>query len=68
MTTPNTANTATVPRCLRLMPRAFYCGISRPEPHPDAAQRLRALRELYDQGMLMESEYQAKRAEIIAGL
>lgn len=50
------------------MPRAFYCGISRPEPHPDAAQRLRALRELYDQGMLMESEYQAKRAEIIAGL
>ncbi len=47
---------------------APYGGMSRAEPHPDAAQRLRALRELYDQGMLMESEYQAKRAEIIAQL
>ncbi|NLS09698.1 hypothetical protein HGQ17_06700 [Nesterenkonia sp. MY13] len=37
-------------------------------PHPEAAERLRSLRELYDQGLLMESEYQAKRAEIIAQL
>jgi len=39
-----------------------------PEPQPDATERLQKLKELYDNGLISEEEYEQKRKEILEDL